>query len=100
LATEKSSIKLNGTSIEITNFTITDSTVVSVFKNEEDNGTNLSTYLENVISIGTKTLGLASAGAGVERLKDSITAAQDAIAGNVKNVLTPKTGGPNLTLPS
>jgi hypothetical protein len=86
LATEKNSIKLNGTSIEITNFTITDSTVVSVFKNEEDNGTNLSTYLENVISIGTKTLGLASAGAGVERLKDSITAAQDAIAGNVKKM--------------
>lgn len=86
MSNNTNNVKLNGNSVEIAGFTISDPSVVAVFKNEDDNGTNLATYLENVIAIGTKTLGAASAGAGVERLKDSITAAQEAIDTNVKKM--------------
>jgi hypothetical protein len=78
----ENSIKLDGTVIVITNFRITDPAITAVFRNAEDNGTNLETYLENVIAIGTKTLGAASAGAGVERLKDVIDSAQTAMEKN------------------
>lgn len=79
-------IKVTGTSLEISNFKLNDPAVAAVFKNEEDNGGNLVTYLENVIAIGTKTLGAASANVGVERLKDSINSAQETIDKNVKKM--------------
>ena len=79
-------IQINGTKLVITNVEINDAAVAAVFTNEQDNGTDLVSYLENVIAIGTKTLGAANAGAGVERLKDSINSAQEAIEKNVKKI--------------
>jgi hypothetical protein len=77
-------ISINGNTMKITDFTLNDAGVAAVFRNAEDNGEDLATFLENVISIGTKTLGAANAGAGVERLKDIIEAAKETMEQNSK----------------
>jgi hypothetical protein len=77
-------VNINGNTLNISNFSIEDGSVAAVFKNAEDNGENLSVFLANVIVIGTKTLGAASAGAGVERLRDIIESAKIAMEQNSK----------------
>lgn len=78
------SVTVSGNNLEIHKFSVTDGSIASIFRNAEDNGEDLSVFLANVITIGTKTLGAANAGVGVERLKDIIEAARAAMEQNSK----------------
>jgi len=84
--TNSNSIKINGNNLEISGFKLVNANVAATFQNELDNGGNLETFLENVITIGTTTLGAAKAGAGVERIKDSLDSAERVITRNVQHI--------------
>jgi polyhydroxyalkanoate synthesis regulator phasin len=58
--------------ITIDGFKVTDSNVVSAFKAVVAEGESTAEYLENIIVLGSKVLGLANAGAGVQKLADGI----------------------------
>lgn len=83
---EQSVVRITGTSIEIKNFKFSNPVVAATFQNEMDNGGDLVTFLENVIAIGTTTLGAANAGAGVVRIQDSLDNTESVIKKNTKQI--------------
>ncbi len=84
--TEKSEVKISGSTLEIKNFKFANPAVAATFQNELDNGGDLVKFLENVIAIGTTTLGAANAGAGVVRIQDSLENTESVIKKNVKHI--------------
>jgi len=84
--TEKSEVKISGSTLEIKNFKFANPAVAATFQNELDNGGDLAKFLENVIAIGTTTLGAANAGAGVVRIQDSLENTESVIKKNVKHI--------------
>lgn len=70
-ANSDSNIKV-ASDITIDGFIVTDSTVVASFKAVLAEGESTAEYLENVIVLGSKVLGMANAGAGVQKLADGI----------------------------
>ena len=79
----KASIEV-GVTVEVKNFVITDEKVISAFKVELEEGRSAETYLQNIISVGNQVLGIANAGAGVEKLSDGIAQTEKAMASATK----------------
>lgn len=67
----ESSVKV-GEELVINGFKIVDTTVISAFNGIVSEGGSAVEYLENIIVLGSKVLGVANAGAGVQRLADGI----------------------------
>lgn len=79
----KASIEV-GVTVEVKNFTITDEKVISAFKVEVSEGRSAENYLQNIISVGSQVVGIANAGAGVEKLSDGIAQTEKLMAAATK----------------
>ena len=69
-----------GSSVEVKSFSITDEKVVSAFKIEKAEGRSTAAYLENIIAVGSQVVGIANAGAGIEKLSDGIAQTEKSMA--------------------
>ncbi len=79
MSTNKDTNITVGSAVEIKAFTITDEKVVSAFKIENAEGRSVATFLENIIAVGTQVVGIANAGAGIEKLNDGISQTEKSI---------------------
>ena len=69
-----------GSSVEVKSFSITDEKVISAFKIEKAEGRSTAAYLENIIAVGSQVVGIANAGAGIEKLSDGIAQTEKSMA--------------------
>jgi hypothetical protein len=80
MSTNKDQDIVIGASVEVKSFSITDEKVISAFKIEKAEGRSTSAYLENIIAVGSQVVGIANAGAGIEKLSDGIAQTEKSMA--------------------
>ena len=75
-----------GSNVRIERFEITDEKVVQAFKSVLADGGSAEKYLTDIIAVGSQIVGIANAGAGVEKLSEGIASTERALENATQKV--------------